>query len=170
MLWPKYLWSWFWTKYLFHHMSAKAALSAGCCFYELIYYSDSQYSSLIKMFSPWSRHCSSHYLPSSVAILWSTVHAVTTYNSYQSGTRKFIKSDFNAEQLPLTLVTTRSHANLLSISPDVLKVNAAQELKAQVLHSVQCFFQLPWLSYGCPYLFRSNTLWSFSVVCKLIML
>ena len=34
------------------------------------------------------------------------------------------------EQLPHTLVTTLSHVSLLSINPDVLKVNAAQELKA----------------------------------------
>ena len=34
------------------------------------------------------------------------------------------------EQLPLTLVTTLSHASLLSINPDVLKLNAAQELNA----------------------------------------
>ena len=58
------------------------------------------------------------------------VHAVTTYNSYHSGSCKFIKSDVNVVQLPLTLVTTQSHAHLLSISPDVLKVNAVQELKA----------------------------------------
>ena len=37
--------------------------------------------------------------------------------------------DVNAVQLPLTLVTTQSHTNLLSISPDVLKGNTAQELK-----------------------------------------
>ena len=58
------------------------------------------------------------------------VHAVTIYNSYHSGTCKFIKCDVNAVQLPLTLVTTQLHIHLLSISPDVLKVNAAQELKA----------------------------------------
>ena len=36
------------------------------------------------------------------------------------------------EQLPLTLVTTLSHAlsSLLSINPDALKLNVAQELKA----------------------------------------
>jgi len=37
--------------------------------------------------------------------------------------------DVNAVQLPLTLVTTRSHTNLLSINPDILKGNTAQELK-----------------------------------------
>jgi len=58
------------------------------------------------------------------------VHTVTTYNSYHSGKRKFIKYDVNAVQLPITLVTTQSHAHLLSINPDVLKGNAAQELKA----------------------------------------
>ena len=58
------------------------------------------------------------------------VHAVTTYNSYHSGACKFIKCDVNAVQLPLTSVTTQSRAHLLSISPDVLKVIAAQELKA----------------------------------------
>ena len=57
------------------------------------------------------------------------VHAVTTYNSNHSGTCKFIKCDVNAVQLPLILVTTQSHAHLLSISPNVLKVNAAQEFK-----------------------------------------
>jgi len=31
---------------------------------------DSQFSSPIKMLSPWSTHCSSYYLPSLVAILW----------------------------------------------------------------------------------------------------
>ena len=60
----------------------------------------------------------------------STVHAVTTYNSYHSGTHKFVKSDVNAVQLPFALGTTQSRAKLLSINPDVLKVNAAQELKA----------------------------------------
>ena len=58
-------------------------------------------------------------------LVGSTVRAVTTYNSYHSGTHRFVKSDVNAVQLPLALVTTQSHANLLSINPDVLKVNAA---------------------------------------------
>ena len=58
------------------------------------------------------------------------VHAVTTLKSYHSGTHKFIRSDFNAVvTVPLTIVTTQSHAYLLSISPDVLKVNnAAQDI------------------------------------------
>jgi len=50
-----------------------------------------------------------------VNLVWSMVHAVTTYDSYHSGSCKFIKSDVNAVQLPLTLVTTQSHAHLLSI-------------------------------------------------------
>ena len=58
------------------------------------------------------------------------VHAVTTYNNYRSGTCKFIKCDVNALQLRLMLITAQSYVHLLSISPDVLKVNAAQELKA----------------------------------------
>jgi len=36
----------------------------------------------------------------------------------------------HTEQLPLTLVTTLSHGSLLSINPDALKLNGAEELKA----------------------------------------
>jgi len=55
------------------------------------------------------------------------VHAVTTYNSHHS---EFIKFDINAVQLSLTIVTTQSHAHLLSISP---KVNAVQDINPYVL-------------------------------------
>ena len=61
------------------------------------------------------------------------VHAVTTCKSYHSGTHKFIKSGVDAAQLTLTIVTTQSHAHLLSISPDVLKVNVAQDINLDVL-------------------------------------
>ena len=57
--------------------------------YELIYYSDSQYSSLIKMIHTSVALITFLHELSCESCLKHIIHAVTTYNSYHSGTHKF---------------------------------------------------------------------------------